>query len=120
MPNRQLTSDELAHLFTPLIAEVRSRLLHLARSDNDLHWALRRKLAKELIYDERSSPGERRKLKRLKCKEQDNKCALCKRELPPSYNTLDRLEAMKGYTSENTQLICQTCDIETQKHRGYK
>jgi hypothetical protein len=117
MPNRQLTSDELAHLFTPLIAKVRSRLLHLARGDKDLHWALR---AKELTYDERSGPGERRKLKRLKSKEQDNKCALCKRELPPSYNTLDRLEAMKGYTPENTQLICQTCDIETQKHRGYK
>jgi hypothetical protein len=120
MPNRQLTSDELAKLFTPLVAEVRSRLLKLARGDNDLHWALRRKLAKELTYDERSVPNERRKLKRLKRKEQDDKCALCRKELPPSYNVLDRLEAMKGYTPENTRLICQTCDIETQKRRGYK
>ena len=120
MPNRQLTSDELAHLFTPLVKKVRTQLLRLARDDKDLHWALRRKLAKELIYDERSSPNERRRLKQLKRKEQNNKCAICKLELPPSYNTLDRLEAMKGYTSENTRLICQTCDIETQQRRGYK
>lgn len=120
MPNRQLTTDEIAHLFTPLIEKVRSQILRLARGDKDLHWALRRKLAKELIYDERSSPNERRKLKRLKRKEQDNRCAICHKELPQSYNVLDRFEAMKGYTLENTQLICQACDIETQKNRSYK
>jgi hypothetical protein len=107
MPNRQLTPDEIARLFTPLIEKVRSQLLHLARDDKDLHWALRRKLAKELIYDERSTPNERRRLKRLKRKEQENRCAICQRELPPSYNVLDRFEAMKGYTLENTRLICQ-------------
>jgi ribosomal protein L44E len=120
MPNRQLTSEELEHLFAPLISVARSLLLQLAHDDADLHWALRRKLAKELTYDERSNPNARRKLKALKRKEQRNKCAVCTRELPPSYNTLDRLEAMKGYTSENTQLICQKCDIDTQRRRGYK
>lgn len=120
MTNRQLTSDELTHLFAPLAAEVRSRLRQLAGDDNELHWALRRKLAKELIYDERSTPNERRKLKQLKHKEQGGNCMLCKRELPPRYNVLDRLEAMKGYTPENTQLICQACDVETQRRRGYK
>ena len=91
MPNRQLTSDELEQLAAPLIAEVRAMLLQRSRGDKDLQWALRRKLAKELIYDERSSPNERRKLKRLKREEQDNKCKACGRELPPRYDVLDRL-----------------------------
>ncbi len=63
MPNRNLTTTELAGLFAPLIADVRGRLLDLAAGGEDLHWALRRKLAKELTYDERSKPMQRRALK---------------------------------------------------------
>jgi len=32
---------------------------------------------------------------------------------------LDRLSAMKGYTDENTRLICSLCDITIQSRRGY-
>jgi len=99
---------------------VREKLVHLARGDNELHWALRRKLAKELTYDERSRPGDRVKLKAFKRGQQDNRCALCSCDLPEKYAILDRVEAMKGYTPENTRLICRECDERVQKERGYK
>lgn len=120
MSNRQLTPDELEQLFRPLMTGVREQLLRLSAGDTELHWALRRKLAKELTYDERSRPGDRRALKAYKRGEQKNKCALCGLELPEKYATLDRLEAMKGYTKENTRLICRECDIKVQEERGYK
>ncbi len=120
MPNRQLTQKELEDLFKPLITEVREKLTRLASGDTELHWALRRKLAKELTYDERSRPGDRVKLKAFKRGQQNNKCAMCSCELPEKYATLDRFEAMKGYTPENTRLICRDCDERIQKERGYK
>ena len=120
MPNRQLTATELEHLFEPLIAEVREKLICLARGDSELHWALRRKLAKELTYDERNRPADRVKLKAFKRGQQNNKCAICGCELPEKYATLDRLEAMKGYTADNTRLICRDCDERIQRERGYK
>ena len=107
MANRQLTASELESLFQPLIAEVREKLTRLARGNGELHWALRRKLAKELTYDERSRPADRVKLKAFKREQQNNKCAICSCKLPEKYATLDRLEAMKGYTPENTRLICR-------------
>jgi ribosomal protein L44E len=120
MPNRQLTSDELEKIAAPLIDEVRLRLVALSGGDTDLHWALRRKLAKTLSYDERSTPMERRNLKAKKRQEQNGKCAVCSNDLPETYNVLDRYEAMKGYTAENTRLICSSCDTKIQKERGYK
>ncbi len=120
MPNRQLTAVELESLFRPLIVEVRNRLNALSNGDNGLLWALRRKLAKELTYDERSRPGDRRALKAYKRGEQKGLCVLCQIPLPEKYVTLDRLEAMLGYTRENTRLICQTCDVKVQQERGYR
>lgn len=119
MANRRLSEEELAQLFKPLIEETRGRLELLAAGDKELHWALRRKLAKELTYDERSSPMARRKLKAAKRKEQSNRCAVCASDLPAKYVTLDRLEAMGGYTAENTRLICEVCDRKIQIERGY-
>ena len=120
MPNRQLSPEELERLFSPLIFEVRQRLTELSQGDKDLLWALRRKLFKELTYDERGKPMLRRRLKELKRVEQDNKCLLCGISLPLRYVVLDRIEAMKGYTSENTRLLCQACDTQVQQERGYK
>ena len=120
MPNRQLSSEELEGLFSPFITEVRQRLDNLSRGDKDLLWALRRKLYKELTYDERGKPMQRRKLKELKRAEQDNKCPLCSTSLPLKYVVLDRIEAMKGYTPENTRLLCQACDTRVQQERGYR
>ena len=120
MPNRQLSPEELENLFAPLLAEVRQRLTSLSGEDTDLQWALRRKLFKELTYDERGKPMQRRKLKDLKRAEQDNKCPLCSKLLPAKYVVLDRIEAMKGYTPENTRILCQECDTRVQQERGYK
>ena len=120
MPNRQLTNIELDTLFRPLMAEVRARLETMSGGNKELHWALRRKLAKELNYEERSRPGDRRTLKAYKRGEQKGKCAVCETILPEKYAVLDRLEAMLGYTKENTRLICSACDIKVQEERGYK
>ena len=120
MPNRILTREELIKLARPLLKSVRTRLLKLSNGDAELHFALRRKLAKELTYDERSGPNERRKLKTAQRARQNNRCAMCGGLLPAKGAILDRLEAMAGYTSENTQLLCPSCDADTQAKRGYR
>lgn len=120
LPNRQLSKDELDMLFSPLITEVRKRLVEQSGGNEDLLWALRRKLSKELSYDERGKPLQRRKLKDQKRAEQDNKCAICGISLPVKYVVLDRIEAMKGYVPENTRLLCRECDTKVQVERGYK
>ena len=117
--NRQLTTDELTVLFQPLMEDVRTRLLELSQGDLDLHWALRRKLAKELSYDERGKPGARKQLKAFKQGEQGGRCAKCREPLPEKGAVLDRLEAMGGYTRENTRLLCPSCDRILQEERGY-
>jgi len=55
-----------------------------------LRFAYRRKIMKELGYDERGKPGERAKLKALKWGQQSGKCAHCGEELPIKYSELDR------------------------------
>ena len=99
---------------------VRGRLATLSGGDDGLQWALRRKLYKELSYDERGKPMHRRKLKELKRTEQNNFCPLCMTPLPEKYVVLDRLEAMGGYTPANTRLLCSACDASIQQSRGYK
>lgn len=48
---------------------------------------------------------QRRQLKLQRRQEQDGKCPICKKPLPESYAVLDRIDAMRGYTPENTRLI---------------
>jgi hypothetical protein len=119
MPNRQLTKQELQDIFAPLIALVRHELIMRAAGDAALHWALRRKLAKELGYDERGKPGLRKLLKQRKLVQQDGKCPVCSEHLPARGAVLDRFEAMRGYNDENTRLICPTCDVEIQASRRF-
>jgi hypothetical protein len=118
MPNRVLNAEELV-LANELLAEIRGRLQALSRDDPELLFAFRRKLFKELSYDERSAPSARRKLKALKRTEQSGVCPLCQKALPASYVVLDRIRAVDGYTAQNTRLICQECDIAVQRSRGY-
>jgi hypothetical protein len=119
MANRQLTPHEREHLFAPLIAEVRRRLNDLAGGDAELRFALNRKLFKDLSYDERGTPMQRRALKALKRAEQDGLCLECRTTLPDSDAVLDRLSAMDGYTSANTRLLCSPCDRRIQAERGF-
>jgi hypothetical protein len=120
MPNRQLTPSELNDIARPLLAEVQERLYMLASGDKDLMWALRRKLFKELIYDERGKPMHRVNLKKAKRAEQGNLCAICQQPLPVKGSILDRLHAMNGYTRENTRVLCPSCDTRVQTEKGYK
>jgi hypothetical protein len=119
MANRQLTGEELEALAAPLLNEVRARLVTLSAGDTQLLWALRRKLAKKLGYDERGKPMYRVALKR-KRRDQENLCAICRGILPFDGAVLDRLEAMSGYTDINTRLVCPSCDAKVQRERGYK
>jgi hypothetical protein len=68
----------------------------------------------------RQVPAEyRRRLKELKRREQGGICPLCKKPLPKRYCVLDRTAAAKGYTPENTRLLCQACDVKSQASKGY-
>lgn len=118
MANPRLTPDQL-DLARALLDEVRARLVDLSGGDNELLFAYRRKLAKELSYDERSKPMERRKLKRFKMKEQGGICTLCNETLPERGAVLDRARAIDGYTAENTRLIHAECDTAQQAAKGY-
>lgn len=119
MPNPILNAEQLRKA-GELLDRVRTELAGLAGNDPDLLFAYRRKVAKMLVYDERSGPMERRRLKRLKAAEQKGLCAVCSQPLPPSYNVLDRFSAIEGYTSANTRLICETCDRSIQRDRGFR
>lgn len=119
MTNRRLTDEELTQMFRPILDEVRARLRDASQGDEGLLWALRRKLAKELTYDERGKPGHRVKLKALKRGQQGGKCALCEEPLPERNAVLDRIEAMLGYTTGNTRLLCPECDNRVQAERGF-
>jgi UTP:GlnB (protein PII) uridylyltransferase len=119
MPNRQLNPHELLSA-NALLNEIRSKLKTLSEGDDELLFAYRRKVYKELTYDEREKPSVRRKLKDLKWKEQRGLCAICEKELPQTYTVLDRTIAKDGYSQENTRLVHQECDIANQALKGYK
>jgi hypothetical protein len=118
MPNRFLTSAELASA-NELLATIRESMEKLAEGDKELLFAYRRKIYKELTYDERTGPTARRKLKLIKRREQNGLCPICGEALPEKYAVLDRIRAVDGYVAENTRLIHQHCDIQTQASRGY-
>jgi UTP:GlnB (protein PII) uridylyltransferase len=118
MPNRQLSSDELA-LANVLLDVVRAELNRLAGGDKDLLFALRRKVAKELGYDERKKPMARGALKKRMRALQDNLCPLCRESLPERYCVLDRFNAADGYIESNVRLICERCDRRVQEERRF-
>lgn len=118
MPNRNLTPDEMKHA-NKLLTEVRARLAKLAGDDKQLLFAYRRKVVKELGYDERSKPAHRNKLKALKWRLQSRRCVHCGEEMPLKYSELDRKIAVDGYTEENTELVHAKCHHERQAAKRY-
>lgn len=118
MPNPRLTPNQL-ELARTLLDEVRDQLRALSGGDPELLFAYRRKLAKELTYDERSKPIERRRLKLVKMKEQGGLCPLCNEALPERGAVLDRTRAIDGYTAANTRLVHAACDTAQQAAKGY-
>lgn len=120
MPNPQLTKEQREGLFAPLFERVKADLSKLANNDPELLWALRRKLAKELVYLERGKPSHRKRLKELKYSEQVAFCSICGDILPFKDTELDRIEAFGGYTRENTRLVHRECHRAQQKDRGFR
>ncbi len=118
MANRRLSPEELRSAIA-LLDDVRAKIRVLGGGDAELEFAYRRKVFKELSYDERDKPAVRSRLKAQKRAEQKGVCPLCKNALPDKYCVLDRFHAAAGYTADNTRLICQPCDTETQRSRGY-
>jgi rRNA maturation protein Nop10 len=119
MPNRRLDPGELERA-REILAAVRKMLHDSAAGDMRLLFALRRKISKELVYDERTPPMARRRLKALKRTEQGGLCPECGNALPARYSVLDRVEAERRYVAEHVRLICQPCDQRTQQARGYR
>ena len=118
MANRQLSGPEL-DLANTILKTTRQQLEAAAAGDQELLFALRRKIAKELTYDERSKPMVRRALKRKMRALQNGVCPLCKEELPERYCVLDRFNAADGYVPENVRLICESCDRRVQTERRF-
>jgi hypothetical protein len=94
--NRQLTPEELRDAANPLLASIRESLTKLSGGDTELLFALRRKIAKELMYDERGKPLARVKLKLQQRLKQGGLCKVCSEPLPERGAVLDRLNAMDG------------------------
>ena len=118
MANRVLTTPELIQAHE-LLADIRQRLNELAAGDPAALFSFRRKIAKELVYDERGKTGERNKLKARKFGEQAGICAECGEHLPEKGAHLDRKNAMDGYTPANTDLIHAECHTKRQAARGW-
>ena len=118
MPNRNLSPDELK-LANAFLKDIRERLTALSVGDPLLLFAYRRKIVKELGYDERGKPGARGKMKALKWGEQQGRCAECGELLPLKYSELDRRNAVDGYTQENTELVHAECHRKRQEAKGY-
>ena len=120
MPTRKLNEQEL-RMANSLLEEVRHSIERLSGNDLDLRFAIRRKIAKELSYDERGKPTQRKKLKLRMLRLQNGLCARCAKPLPLLARgaVLDRQNAMAGYTVENVKLICRACDDELQETRSF-
>lgn len=119
MPNPQLSKQQRIELFAPLFERVKAELHAISGGDARLMWALRRKLAKELGYLERSNPTTRTKLKAKMWKKQAGICALCREALELKGSELDRTEAYNGYIESNVRLVHHECHIKDQAQKGY-
>jgi hypothetical protein len=118
MSNRTLTKGEIEKA-RHLLDAIREQLELLSGGDPELLFAYRRKVYKELSYDERDKPMARRALKKRKRIEQKDLCPICMKPLPETYCVLDRFNASGGYTDKNTRLIHQDCDSAAQKSKRY-
>ena len=118
MPNRRLNPAELASV-NGLLDDVRKQIDGLAKDDPELRFAINRRMFNRLMLDERGTPVYRRQLKADKWKEQDGRCALCKKPMEPKGSELDRKKASAGYTRENTRLVHHDCHVEDQRRKGF-
>jgi hypothetical protein len=118
--NPRLTKEQREQLFVPLLDRVKADLKQASGGDPHVLWALCRKLAKELLYLERSTPAARKKLKTQKWIAQKGLCAICGKDMPQKNSELDRFEAYLGYVESNVRLVHHDCHVMDQANKGYK
>ena len=108
----KLNRDQLRNV-KDLMEKIQLMIIEQSNNDPKLLFALRRKVWKELNYWERGKPMVRRRLKVKKYLDQQGLCAnpACKAKLETNGRNaeLDRFVADRGYTDENTRLICHKC-----------
>lgn len=119
MAGPRLTDEQRTRLFAPLFKRVIADLKRVSRGDLHVLWALRRKLAKELTYLERSTPTKRKMLKVLVWAKQKGKCTICKKALPLKNSELDRKNTIRGYIEGNVRVVHHECHIEDQARKRY-
>lgn len=119
MPNPRLNDEQLEDA-KKLLDKIRKEIAKLANNDFEMIFAYRRKIYKELTYDERGKPRERNRLKVLLWEKQQGRCRMCKKRMIRGRSVLDRKKAIDGYTEKNVRLICMECDRKTQEKRGYR
>jgi len=119
MANPLLTKEQRDGLFAPLLERVKTDLRQISHRNPRLLWALRRKLAKELVYLERGTTRARNKLKAQKWNAQKGFCALCGKAMPQKNSELDRFEAYLGYVESNVRLVHHECHITDQLKKRY-
>jgi hypothetical protein len=124
MASRRMTASELATA-REILDQVRQRITEMAKGEPVFTFALRRYVYKKLAYDERGTPAQRTKLKLQKLIEQEGKCADPTCPFPDRKMTkadepeLDRIDPVKGYTSENTTLVHHQCHRRSQDSKRY-
>jgi hypothetical protein len=116
--NRRLSDAErvVGHR---ILESVRDLIEEASIHDKSMGWALRRFVYTRLMHDERGKPMQRRILKLNKMISQRGLCFECGEELPKRGAELDRIQAMDGYTEENTHLVCHKCHRKSQEERGF-
>ena len=119
MANPTLDEEHLKRA-NALIARIKDEIRAMSGDNDQLLFAYRRKVYKELSYWERGKPMDRKRLKLRKWRAQGEACFACKQPMAMAYAILDRHEAIGGYTAENTDLICVGCDTGRQASKNYK
>lgn len=124
MSNGPMSIDQLATA-REILVEIRRRIADAAGADQRFAFALRRYVFKNLSYDERDTPARRTKLKLQKLIDQGGICAYSACPTPRLKMTkeqepeLDRVDAIKGYTPENTVLMHHACHRFSQREKRF-
>jgi len=116
---RKGLQDEQLEVAKSIVIDLRRRLTEASAGDQRFLFGLRRYVWKRLEFDERGRPADRKKIKFAKVIEQKGRCAICGKDLPKRGSELDRFDAEKGYTEENTRLLCHDCHREQQTLKNF-
>jgi hypothetical protein len=119
MSGPRLTREQRDKLYRPLHQRVLADLTATGKGAPEILWALRRKLARDLTYMERSTPAARKKLKARMFAKQNGRCALCGKQMIQRGAELDRFNPYDSYVENNVRLVHHDCHIADQECKHY-